>query len=359
MRIVNVRLLDRAYPIFIGVGASRQLANLVRDLGGIGRVAIVADRRVADLHLERVVEELEIRASVLSFPPGERSKSLRQLEQLYDGLAQARIGRRDLIVTLGGGVAGDLGGFAAATWMRGIRFVQMPTTLEAAIDASIGGKTAVNHPAGKNLIGAFHQPAAVIIELDFLNTLSRRDYVAGQAESVKHAVIRDPAFFEWQEQHVEGIGAREAEVLEQLIARNCEIKVDVVARDEREENLRMILNYGHTIGHAIEHLLGYELRHGECVGLGIIVENELARVRGILTPDVAERVASLIERLGLPTRLPRALEPGKVAAACRMDKKVRRDAVNFVLVKGLAAPQRLTGISGEEIAAALMVVQPA
>lgn len=358
MRIINVPLLDRPYPIFVGAGARCQLVNLIRELGGVARIAFIVDRQVADLHLQRAVEGLVITPTVLPFPSGEQSKSLRQVERLYDGLAQARIARRDLIVTLGGGVAGDLGGFAAATWMRGIRFVQMPTTLEAAIDASIGGKTGVNHPVGKNLIGAFHQPSAVIIDLDFLATLPQRDYVAGQAESVKHAVIADPAFFEWHERQVSPIAAREPDVLKELIARNCEIKADVVVRDEREEDLRMILNHGHTIGHAIEHLLGFELRHGECVGLGMLVENELARRRGILDRQIARRIATLIARLGLPTRLPRPLKPEEVAEVCRMDKKVRGDAVNFVLVNRLGAPERLADISDEEIATALGVVQP-
>jgi 3-dehydroquinate synthase len=358
MRIVNVQLGDRAYPIYIGSQARLQLANLIHDLTDVARVVLIADQRVADLHLERALEALGMAPTVLRFPPGEQSKSLRQLEQVYDGLAGARIGRRDLIVTLGGGVAGDLGGFAAATWMRGVRFVQIPTTLEAAIDASIGGKTAVNHSAGKNLIGAFHQPVAVIVDTDFLETLPQREYVAGQAESVKHAVIDGPVFFEWHERHVDGIRAREPAVLEELIARNCEIKADVVARDEREANVRMILNYGHTIGHAIEHLVGYGLRHGECVGLGMLVENGLARARGFLAGEVAERVAGLIERLGLPASLPRALAPDDVTATCRMDKKVRGDAVNFVLVEGLGKPKRLADVSDQEIAAALVVVQP-
>ncbi len=358
MRIVNVQLGDRAYPIFIGSHARLQLANLIHDLADVRHVALIADQRVADLHLELALGALGITPTVLTFPPGEQSKSLQRIGQLYDGLAAARIGRRDLIVTLGGGVAGDLGGFAAATWLRGIRLIQMPTTLEAAIDASIGGKTGVNHPAGKNLIGAFHQPVAVVVDTDFLRTLPSRDYVAGLSESIKHAVIRDATFFEWHEQRAAEVVARESAVVEELIARNCEIKAEVVARDEREAGLRMILNYGHTIGHAIEHLVSYELRHGECIGLGMLVENELARARGFLADEVAERVAALIGRLGLPTCLPRALEPGAVAATCQMDKKVRGDVVNFVLVEGLGRPKRLANIADDEIAAALELVQP-
>ncbi|MBU0616815.1 MAG: 3-dehydroquinate synthase, partial [Planctomycetes bacterium] len=353
MRIVHVQLPERAYTVTIGRGTRHQLADLVARLGEVERVTIIADQRVAELHLDRVIDTLEARPTVLRFPPGEASKSLRQAERLYAELAGARIARRDLIVTLGGGVAGDLGGFVAATWLRGIRFVQMPTTLLAAIDASIGGKTAVNHSAGKNLIGAFHQPAAVLVDIDLLETLPRREYVAGLAESVKHAVIRDATLLEWHEQHADDIAAREPSVQEELIARSCEIKAEVVVRDERESDLRMILNHGHTIGHALEHLLNYELRHGECVALGMIVENELARRRGLLARETAERIATLIERAGLPTRLPQALNPEEVAQACRLDKKVRGGVVNFMLLKGLGLPARIADVSDEEIAAAL------
>jgi 3-dehydroquinate synthase len=359
MRTVNVALPDRAYAVTIGVGTRQLLPDLVAELGGVQRVAIIADQRVADLHLARVTATLPGAPAVLPFPPGEASKSMSRAEELCAGLAGARIARRDLIVTLGGGVAGDLGGFVAATWMRGVRFVQMPTTLLAAIDASIGGKTGVNHAAGKNLIGAFHQPAAVLVDLELLETLPGREYVAGLAESVKHAVIRDAALLEWHERHLDRITARQPGVQEELIARSCEIKAEVVVRDERENDLRMILNHGHTIGHALEHLLEYELRHGECVALGMIVENELARARGMLPGRTAGRIAALVERLGLPMRLPRAVAPEAVVAACGLDKKVRGGAVNFVLLKGLGSPERVDDVSDEELAAALRAVQPA
>jgi 3-dehydroquinate synthase len=296
---------------------------------------------------------------VVRFPSGEASKSLHQAERLYSELASARVSRRDLIVTLGGGVAGDLGGFVAATWMRGVRFIQIPTTLLAAVDASVGGKTGINHAAGKNLIGAFHQPAAVLIDIDFLETLPPREYVAGLAESVKHAVIRDATLLEWHEQHLDQIIARQPDVQEGLITRSCEIKAEIVAQDERENDLRMILNHGHTIGHALEYLLDYELRHGECVALGMIVENELARRRGVLSNDTAQRIATLIERLGLPTRLPRALAPEAVVDTCGLDKKARAGAAHFVLLQGLGQPLRVADVADEEIAAALQIVQPA
>lgn len=358
MRIVNVHVRDRAYPIFIGGGARSQLPGVISDLGGVTHVAFIADQHVADLHLERVLGPSETKPAVMSFPPGERSKSIAQVERLYDGLAEARIARQDLIVTFGGGVAGDLGGFAAATWMRGTRFLQLPTTLLAGIDASIGGKTGVNHASGKNLIGSFHQPVAVIVDTDFLDTLPQRDLVAGLAESIKHAAIRDADLLAWHEEHVAEIVGRSPAVLEELIARSCEIKAEVVARDEREDDLRMILNHGHTIGHAIEHLLEYELRHGECVALGMLVENELARRRGLLDDGSAGRIAALIERCQLPTRLPHPLDPGEVAAVCRMDKKVRAGAVNFVLIREPGETERVADISPSEIAGALGAVQP-
>ena len=353
MRSVNVQLPGRSYPIFIGHGARTQLREFVGALDGNPRIALIADKRVADLHLQTVIEGLQPAPTVIPFAAGEFSKSLERAQELYQQLGQARIARRDLILTLGGGVAGDLGGFVAATWMRGVRFIQVPTTIMAAIDASIGGKTGVNHALGKNLIGAFHQPLAVVIELDFLATLPQRDYVAGLAESVKHAVIREREFFEWHEQNLDALIKREPVLLQELIARNCEIKAEVVALDEREDNLRMILNHGHTIGHALEHLLGYELRHGECVGLGMLVENELARRRGILPEDLAQRVRLLLERLGLPLRLPRTIDPSKIALATHLDKKIREDAVQFVLLKQLGITATVTDISDDEIIAAL------
>lgn len=358
MRTVTVSIPERSYPVLIGAGARHRLAGLIGQLRGVERVAVVADQHVAELHLQRLLDGMRIKPAVLLFPPGEQSKSLTQLARLYGELAQARVARGDLILTFGGGVAGDLGGLAAATWMRGVRFVQVPTSLEAAVDASVGGKTSVDHPAGKNLIGAFHQPSAVVVDTDFLETLPQRDYVAGLAESVKHAVVRAPAFFEWHEAQVQRVVARDPEALEELIARNCQIKAEVVARDEREEHLRAILNHGHTLGHAFEHLLGYELRHGECVGLGMLAENELARARGMLAEQTARRIAGLIERLGLPTRLPRRLESEAVAHVCELDKKVRGEAVNFVLARALGEPQRVSNITAEELRAALRPVQP-
>ncbi len=358
MRTVQVELGPRGYPIHIGPGARRQLGTLVTQRPHARPAALIAGERVAELHLDTLLPELGPTPLVLRVPPGEASKSLQTASRLYDALADAHIERRDLIVTFGGGVVGDLGGFVAATWLRGIDFVQVPTTLEAAVDASVGGKTGVNHRAGKNLIGAFHQPRAVVIDIDFLGTLPQRDFVAGLGESVKHAVIRDPGFLEWHEAHAAAVLAREPDVLVELIARNCQIKADVVGRDEREQGLRAILNYGHTLGHAFEHLLGYELRHGECVALGMVAVNEIAGARHQLDRQVADRITALLARLGLPTRLPRPVDTRAVAATCRMDKKVAAGAVNFVLVPTPGQTVRVADVTDDEIAAAVETLQP-
>lgn len=356
MRIVDVQIAGRAYPIFIGAGARDQLAPFLARLSGVQKTTLIADEVPAGLHGDKVLSLLPQGAARLTFPSGEESKSLATAGRLFDGLAAFRLGRRDAIVTLGGGVACDLGGFVAATWLRGVRYIQMPTTLEAAIDASVGGKTAVNHASGKNLIGAFHQPSAVIIDTDFLVTLPEREFLAGLSESVKQAAVRDPAFFAWHEANVSAILAREPAALIELISMNCTIKAEVVAKDEREDSLRAILNYGHTLGHAFEHLLGYELRHGECVSLGVLAENELAVLRGVLPRGVADRVRTLIERLNLLTHLPRGLSPADVIAACKMDKKNRDGTIHATIINAIGTPQIAAQILEGEIEAALRAV---
>ena len=357
IREVKVELKERAYPIYIGPHALRQLSGGIERLDGVRRILIIADRHVAELHLDAVRQNLSIAPEIATFLPGEASKSLAEFGRLTDAAAAAQLQRGDLIITLGGGVAGDLGGFVAATWMRGIRFIQIATTIEAAVDASVGGKTAVNHPRGKNLIGAFHQPSAVIIDTELLATLDPRDFRAGLAESVKHAVTRDPDFLGWHTQHVAKILDREHDAVSELIARNCAIKAEVVAQDEREHGLRAILNYGHTIGHAIELLMGYELRHGECVALGILAENELASRRRMLAAGDAERIAAALHALGLPVRLPRAISLDDALSACRMDKKNRAGRVAFMLLRGLGAAERVDDLADDEIRAAFGAIR--
>lgn len=358
MRTVHVDLEDRSYPIHIGPGARGMIQKCIVGLGPSAKIAVVADRDVADMHLPALLEQIAPEPLVLTFPSGETSKSLLTVRDLCEQLADACVERSAIIIAFGGGVAGDLAGFVAATWLRGVRFIQVPTTLLAAVDASVGGKTAVNLAAGKNLVGAFHQPSAVFIDTDFLRTLPPRDRAAGLAESVKHAAIRDPDFLAWHEAHVDALRGHAADVLSEMIARDCAIKAAVVSADEREADLRAILNHGHTIGHALEHLLGYELRHGECVALGMLVENELATKRGWLKAADAERIRQLLERHGLPLRLTRRTPADKVWAACQIDKKVRGHAVHFVLLRELGRPERVADVTPDDVAAALKVVQP-
>lgn len=348
---VTVTAGARVYNAHIGSGAREHLPALLSGLGEQRRILVIADRTVWRLHSARF--SLAPTAVVELVEPGEERKSLSEAARLYDALARAGIGRHDLIVTLGGGMIGDLGGFVAATWNRGVDYIHIPTTLEAAIDAAIGGKTAVNHAAGKNLIGAFHQPVAVVVDIELLETLPERDFVAGLAESVKHAAIRDPAFFIWHEANGDAIRGREPRVVAEMIRRNVEIKAAVVAADEREAGVRAILNYGHTIGHAIELVAGYSLRHGECVGLGILAENAIAVSRGLLARETAERIRLLLERLGLPLRLSAALDLARVTAACHADKKVRAGAIHFQLIRALGEPVELRDVRDDEIAAAV------
>ncbi len=369
MKTLNVELTGGGYRVHIGAGVRGALSSLATaphrgfPPADKPRITVITDKTVADLHLRAVLDILQSaddssRPLVLTVDPGEASKTLEVAGSLYQALAQGGIERSDLIVTLGGGVVGDLGGFVAATWHRGIRFIQVPTTLEAAIDAAVGGKAALNLPAGKNLVGVFHQPAGVVIDTDFLNTLPQRDFVAGLAESVKHAAIDGETFLDWHEQQAQSILAREPAVLEELIAWNCRIKAAVVAQDEREHGLRAVLNYGHTVGHAIEHLLGYELRHGECVGLGMIVAGELSCRQAGLARASAGRINSLVARLGLPTRLPRRVDGAGIAATCRLDKKTRAGEVRFVLLEGIGRARPGCSVRETDLVDALAVIAP-
>lgn len=358
MQTVQVELGKRSYPIIVGPGARTALQERINKLSRVSKLVVVADQAVADLHLSRLENAMVEEPLVLRFRPGEASKTLHNVEQLCEGLAEGRIDRRSLIISFGGGVAGDLAGFVASVWLRGVRYMQIPTTLLAAVDASVGGKTGVNLRFGKNLVGAFHQPEAVIVDTEFLDTLSPRDYAAGLAESVKQAAIRDMEFLDWHEERAAELNARRGEVVTELIARNCALKAEIVALDEREANVRAILNYGHTIGHAIEHLLGYELRHGECVALGMLVENEIACARGWLDCGLADRIGALLAKLRLPVRLPQTLSAEDIWRACQQDKKVQDGQVHFVLLRGVAQPERVADVSVEEVAEALQVVEP-
>jgi len=340
-RYFIVRLGSIGYPIIIFYKALAAIPAILPHLVTPYRVLILTDSNVRVLYGESLAHALRAAAfhcRLLEVPAGESSKTLGQLPFVYDTLAAWGGSRDVLILALGGGVVGDLAGFVAATWLRGVPLVMVPTTLEAAIDAAVGGKNALNHPAGKNLIGTFHQPAAVIVDPECFASLPDRDLRAGLAESVKHAVIRDPAFFAWQEASVEAILARSPAAMPELLERNCRIKAHYVEADERETTgVRTALNFGHTIGHAIEAQLSLvsggvqTLRHGECVALGMIAANEIAVRHLGLARAEADRIRVLLERLGLPTRAPGGLTVDAVCRRMFFDKKRGSVGGRFVL----------------------------
>lgn len=329
-RTITVQLGERSYPIIIGSGllGSFELGDYLA-----GRdCLVVSNETVAPLYLDRLRGSLAGRnVESVELPDGESFKTIETATRVIDKLVATGANRDTTVIALGGGVVGDIAGFAAACYMRGVAFIQVPTTLLAQVDSSVGGKTGVNHPQGKNLVGAFHQPRAVLIDTDTLSTLPARELHAGLAEVIKHGAIADAAFFNWLEDNMRALLALEAGAIQHAVQRSCEIKADVVAEDERESGRRAILNFGHTFGHAIEHLLGYgEWLHGEAVAAGMVMA---ARLSGIADDEV-ERLARLIEAAGLPSAPP-ALGSQAMLDAMGMDKKVLGKAMRFVLLERL------------------------
>ena len=331
--------------IVVRPGALQESGQLLRHLlpdVAKSQVMLVTDHAVGDLYGCVVLDafrEAGIHPHEFRFPPGESSKSLETAKQLYQALAANRMDRDGIIVALGGGVVSDLAGFVAATWMRGIRFAILPTTLEADIDASIGGKTAVNLSSGKNLVGAFHQPLLVAVDPNCLSTLEPRDVKAGIAEAVKHALISSEEFFAWQENHVDEILGLDSAITTEFILRNLRIKAAIVEQDAKEQSgLRMLLNLGHTIGHAIESCSDYSLRHGECVALGTLAACRLSESVGSLRGADVTRVEKLLSRFGLPIQMPTAFDTDRILQTMRSDKKSRAGRLRFVLLDGIGRP---------------------
>lgn len=352
-RSLEVALGARSYPIRIGAGLLDEHALWRRAIHG-RQVLIVSNTTIAPLYLPRVQAGLgDLRHAVFLLPDGEAHKSLEQAGQVFAALAALGASRDATILALGGGVVGDLAGFAAACWMRGIDFVQMPTTLLAMVDSSVGGKTGVNLPQGKNLIGAFHQPRAVIADTSTLATLPAREYRAGLAEVVKYGAIDDAAFFVWLEAHSDALIAREPAVLAQAIETSCRSKAAIVARDEHEQGDRALLNFGHTFGHALETVAGYgSLLHGEAVAIGMVLAARLSARLGRASPGEGERLAALLQRLGLPTAPP-PLDPARLLAAMRLDKKNLGGRLRLILWHGIGKAEIVADVEETAILDAL------
>jgi shikimate kinase/3-dehydroquinate synthase len=337
---LNVDLGERSYPIAIGPGLLDDAALVVRYVNG-RQVAIVTNTTVAPLYLEKIAAPLRAAGrDVLEIilPDGEQYKNWESLMLVFDAMLAHKCDRQTTVVALGGGVIGDMAGFAAASYMRGVPFVQVPTTLLAQVDSSVGGKTGLNHPLGKNMIGAFYQPRAVLADTSTLATLPARELAAGLAEVIKHGAILDAAFFDWLEQNMAKLVARDPAALAHAIARSCEIKADVVRRDEREGGLRAVLNFGHTFGHAIEAGLGYgNWLHGEAVGCGMVMAADLSQRLGQVDAATAARVKALVAAAGLPVAAP-DLGAARWLELMKVDKKNEDGAIRFILLKPLGSP---------------------
>jgi 3-dehydroquinate synthase len=337
MQTLRVALGERAYPIHIGAGIVEDPA-LYRPSIGSGRVAIVTSDAIAPLYLDRVRAALRAAgADTLDVlvEAGERAKRWEMIDRICEALLAARCGRDTLVVALGGGVVGDLAGFAAAVYQRGVPFIQIPTTLLAQVDSSVGGKTGINHARGKNMIGAFHQPVAVIIDVEVLGTLPDRELSAGLAEVIKHGFILDAGFTAWLEENTERLLARDADALAHAVRRSCEIKAGVVAQDERESGLRALLNFGHTFGHAIETGAGYGTwLHGEAVGAGMVMAAELSRRTGLIGAVDVARVRRLTARCQLPVQ-GAEMPVDRYLELMAVDKKAAGGKVRFILLEAI------------------------
>jgi 3-dehydroquinate synthase len=334
MKTLSLDLGERSYPIYIGQGLLGRSELLAPHIGG-SRVVIVTNETVAPLYLDRLsVSVARYRPVHVVLPDGEQYKTLDVVNRIYDALLESRCDRKTTLIALGGGVIGDMAGFAAATYQRGVAFIQIPTTLLAQVDSSVGGKTGVNHPLGKNMIGAFHQPRCVVIDTDTLNTLRDNELSAGLAEVIKYGLINDPKFFEWLEKNIDALLARDAAALSYAIERSCKNKATVVAADERESGQRALLNLGHTFGHAIETGSGYgSWLHGEAVAAGMVMAADLSQRLGWLSAAEKERIESLIVRAHLPIRSPVALDTARMLELMAVDKKVLDGKMRLVLLR--------------------------
>ncbi len=352
MRKVSVDLPENGYDILIGEGLEEEVASFFRSGGFSSRVLVISDTNVGKRYadpLESILNACGKQASFHLVPAGESSKSLEEAERAYTKAIEQGLDRKSAIVALGGGVVGDLAGFIAATYMRGVPFVQIPTSLLAQVDSSVGGKVAVNHRLGKNLIGAFYQPKRVFIDLTCLSTLPRRELITGLGEIVKYGAIADEGFFSYLEENCESILAVEHGAMEHLVVRSCEIKADVVSKDEHEAGLRAILNFGHTLGHAIEKETRYvRYNHGEAVAVGMMGAAYLSRELGLVGDAEVERLGALLRRFSLPTTAEGCTEDGMYAAIFH-DKKAVDGKVKWILLEGIGSVRAVTDVPEEAV----------
>ncbi len=332
---LDVDLGERSYPIYIGQDLLRD-ADMFRRHIASGQVLVVSNETVAPLYMQTLLDTLQwLQVEQVVLPDGEKYKTLDILNRIFDRLLEKRFDRGCTLIALGGGVIGDMTGFAAACYQRGVNFIQVPTTLLSQVDSSVGGKTGVNHPLGKNMIGAFYQPQAVVIDISTLNTLPARELSAGLAEVIKHGIIKDAEYFAWLEANMQNLRALDAEALAHAVEGSCLIKSRVVSADEREAGQRALLNFGHTFGHAIETGMGYgNWLHGEAVGAGMCMAARMSRLLGWLSAEEEARILALVDAAGLPTTPP-DLPPARFLELMSVDKKVMAGQLRLVLLKGI------------------------
>lgn len=349
MHIETVNLEDNSYPIFIGEGASLSLENFDGYIAGKD-IAIITNEVVAPLYLNEI-SDLFSNMNVIEYilPDGEQEKKLKTVHKIIDRLMEAGLGRDSTLIALGGGVVGDITGFTASIFMRGINFIQIPTTLLAQVDASVGGKTAVNHKSGKNLIGSFYQPQCVICDSIFLATLEATEISAGLAEIIKYGLIFDSEFFQWLQKNMQQILSNDRAAVDYVIQRSCAIKAEIVAQDEKEQSVRALLNFGHTFGHAIEKLTGYgNWTHGDAVAVGMVLAARLSENMSLITPEDVQNIEEILTAANLPISLPN-IDPAELLAAMQSDKKVKDRNIQLVLLKNIGEAFLTADYSQEDL----------
>ena len=350
MKTLTVDLGQRSYPIFIGSGLIRQSDCYAPYINGQS-VVIVSNETIAPLYLDQLMTVLgDYTVSVVLLKDGEAHKHLQTVDSIFTAMLEHRCDRNTTVLALGGGVVGDIAGFASACYQRGVNFIQIPTTLLSQVDSSVGGKTGVNHPMGKNMIGAFYQPQSVVIDIDTLSTLDERQFAAGMAEVIKYGLLWDRDYLAWLDDNMPSLLKRDSELLTETIYRSCHIKADVVSQDERESNVRALLNLGHTFGHAIETTMGYgEWLHGEAVAVGMVMAAEMSAALGMLDQDDVVYTKDLLTRAGLPTKAPKKMQASDFIDKMSVDKKVQNGVLRLVLLTALGTSTLTSDFSAEQL----------